>query len=195
MPGTHYSPEVRADIIEQWKNLEDDEDEHLIAARKGMPVRSVQSIIQQFLATNNTKSSRQENRDARETCRRLDQQRRTYFRMPLEDKNKIYHLIAGNHVISAEELQSRLQHVSGRLYSVDTIRRVRRQQNWRRRRQDRPRRAPDPVTQSQWKHMLIDMGITDQQLLFIDETHKASKDFYRLYGWAKCHSVVHFPAR
>ena len=64
-----------------------------------------------------------------------------------------------------------------------TVAEIRKGQGFKRKRQDRPRKKPDAETQGQWKALLADMEIEERHLLFIDETHKNSKDFYRPYGY------------
>eukprot|EP01050_Picozoa_sp_SAG11_P026819 SAG11_NODE_6560_length_1288_cov_2.417998_3_plen_158_part_00 len=80
---------------------------------------------------------------------------------------------------------------------------LRRAQGFRRRRNFRPRRAPDPLEQSEFKQLLINYEVEAHQFIFIDEgvhrmhtpiahtlmrtlcfaVHRATRDFYRQYGY------------
>lgn len=145
-------------------------------------VSSARRIIKLYQETGQVLSDRQIVRHAKDVIAKQRVKQRPE-RIPNVVRAFIFTLYTACALLTGEEVKRKiwLQHEFN--ISLSSVASVRASQNFNRRRNDRARPGFDPVTQSQWKQMFEDMEIEEEHLLFIDETHKNSKDFFRTYGY------------
>ena len=196
---THHSVDTRAEVIRlHHQGLSPD----LIAVEmstpaKRIPTTTAASIVLSYERNKRICSEKQHKGEMRSSVKQLlaggSGNTRPRSCIPLHVKNICYVLIHGDPNMVAVELQREIMHRTGHFYPVNTIQKLRLAQGFRRLRNHRPRRAADPIEQSQYKQMIINMGVQDHHWIFIDEFHRGTKEFYRLYGYYRPGLPAHTP--
>ena len=155
-----------------------------------------------------SESIRQRGAAVRKEHAELETARVVHTRIPRSVRSAVYTAVLGRHDLYARELADHVHHVTGKRergcsacdahlssfsshlgrcagmwFSEDAIGRVRHGLGFHRRRVGRPLGQADPVEQRMYKNLWAQHNIRDEQVIFIDETSKNTKEFYRPCGY------------
>lgn len=160
--------------------------------------RKIRRWIQRYKASGSHLSARQaysakieqRKQDARDEKLRI-KRRRGESGMSLAERTFMCSLLLENPETSTQTLQFKLANRFGATWDPSTIRRNRLQMGFRCKRTSPYNRASDPVLRNQYKLLWYARGLQVHQCVFMDETHKAGKDFFQRNGFARGSDRAH----
>jgi transposase len=154
--------------------------------------KKVQRWLRQHKATGSHLSARQvfsanvhrKKQEAQEEKMRI-RRRRGASGMSLAERTFMCELLTANCEMKTSDLQYKLCNQFGSTWDISTIQHNRKRMGFNCKRTTPYNRAADPVLRNQYKLLWYARGFQPWQVVFMDETHKAGKDFFQRNGFAR----------
>jgi hypothetical protein len=186
MPGAHHPTAVRRQAVRgmlaglcSMTVAMELEVEH----GRRVPAQNIERWVREDSENGYTESVRQHEAAVRVEAQALQARARIRDRIPARVRAEVHACIKRNPYLYAKELADLVHHATGMHFSDAAMSRVRKKLGANRRRAGRPLGQADPIEQRAHKNLFANNNVHDEQLIFIDETSKNSKDFYRKYGY------------
>jgi transposase len=121
-----------------------------------------------------------------------EKRRKSRHAMPLSTKTAIIQWALSVCTMTGSQIRDEIHSDEHGLWGYSTITRIRREAGMTRKRTTPAKREACPVQQHMHADQLINLGYLPEHFIFIDETHKAAKDWYLQYGysWSGCPARV-----
>jgi hypothetical protein len=155
-------------------------------------VKKVQRWLREYKAKGTHMSARQElsakvqqkKAEAEQESLRIGRQRGTSG-MSAAERRFMCELVLANPEVKTSQIQFKLHNQFGNTWALSTIRQNRKHMGFNCKRTSPYNRAADPVLRNQYKLLFYARALQPWQLVFMDETHKAGKDFFQRCGFAR----------
>ena len=114
--------------------------------------------------------------------------RKSYRAMPLSTKTAVVEWALSICTLTGNQIRDEIHSDGHGQWGYSTITRTRREAGMTRKRTTPAKREACAVQQHMHADQLINLGYLPEHFIFIDETHKAAKDWYLQYGysWSGC---------